>query len=214
MLFKDRKDAGNALGAKLSKFKAQKDVLIIALPRGGVVVAAQIAEMLNLPLDIVAPRKIGAPDNKELAIGAICDDAFVVKKDFILDLGVDESYIKKTIEEEKKESRRRMEVYRKGRPPLNLTDKTIIIVDDGIATGSTMEASIKYIKNKKPKKIILAVPLAPKKTIEYLQKMVDEIICLFTPFDFMAIGEFYENFDQTSDSEVISILKKLPGKIS
>ena len=208
MFFKDRKDAGEELSKKLLKYKDQKNTLIIALPRGGVVVGERIAELLNLPLDIVAPRKIGAPDNKELAIGAICDDVFVLKNELILELAVDDDYIKKTIEEEKKESQRRMQVYRAGRPPLALKDKIIIIVDDGIATGATMEASLKYVQKQKPKKIILAVPVAPKNSIEYFQKMADEVICLYIPYDFMAIGQFYENFLQTSDNEVLSLMKK------
>lgn len=207
MFFKDRKDAAEELSKKLLKYKDQKNTLIIALPRGGVVVGARIAELLNLPLDIVAPRKIGAPDNKELAIGAICGDVSVLKNELIFELGVDDDYIKKTIEEEKKESQRRMQVYRAGRPPLALKDKIIIIVDDGIATGATMEASLKYIQKLKPKKIILAVPVAPKSSIEYFQKIADEVICLYIPYDFMAIGQFYENFQQTSDNEVLSLMK-------
>ena len=207
MLFKDRKDAGDQLAVKLTKFFKLKDTVILALPRGGVVVAKEISKALNLPLDIIVPRKIGAPYNNELAIGAICEGVIFVNTELVSLLQIDESYIKNTVEIEKKESIRRKLTYRKGKKELHLENKNVIIVDDGIATGATVIASIKYLKTKKTNRIILAVPVAPADIIPELESICDEVICLYAPSSFMAIGQFYENFPQTSDEEVISLLQ-------
>ena len=207
MLFIDRIDAGKQLAEKLIKYKNAKDTIVLALPRGGVIVGKAICEVLNLPLDIVIPRKIGAPFNPELAIGAICEDQYILNKDLISSLDVNEKYIKDIIEDEKKEAKRREKLYRKNKGPLILKNKTIILVDDGIATGATMHAAIKFIKTKDPKKLIVGSPIALKDIYEDFKKLCDEIICLYTPLDFMAIGQFYENFQQTTDEEVINILK-------
>lgn len=208
MLFKDRIDAGEQLANLLIKYRSAKNTILLALPRGGVKIAKPIQDRLSLPLDIIIPRKIGSPFNEELAIGAICEDQSLLNQSLIDELQVNENYISKKIEEEKLEAKRRESLYRKDKKKLIVKDKTLILIDDGIATGYTMEVSIKAIKNKKPKKIIIAVPILPRFKIEHFQNLVDELYYLYAPIDFAAIGQFYENFDQTSDLEVISILQK------
>lgn len=206
MLFKDRVDAGKRLADNLKKYKNKKNLLILALPRGGVVVAKPISRMLNAILDLIIPRKIGAPENPELAIGAICENEYTLNDSLILSLSIDEKYIKDQIEKEKKEAERRKQIYRKGKKEPEIQNRRIILVDDGIATGSTMKASIKYVRSQNPQKIIVAIPVAPRHILEELSSICDEIICLYSPINFMAIGQFYENFSQTTDEEVLALL--------
>lgn len=209
MIFKDRVDAGQKLAKALEKYKGRKETLVLALPRGGVVVGFEVARILNLPLDLVIPRKIGAPSNPEFAIGAITEEGEgIFNKEVIRNYGISEEYINKTVEEEKKEAQRRLKTYRGDRPSLNLIGKTVIIVDDGIATGLTMRAAIKSVKNRDPEKIVVAVPCAAKDSVEQIKKEVDEVVCLHTPIFFGAVGAFYQSFDQTTDEEVINLMKK------
>lgn len=209
MIFKDRQDAGQKLAQALKKYKDQKDTLILALPRGGVVTAFEIAKELNLPLDLVVPRKIGAPDNEEYAIGAITESGEGIFNQEVIDsLGIPKEYLNKKIAEEKKEAQRRLKTYRQDRPILNLANKTVIIVDDGIATGLTMRAAIKSIKENKAQKIIVAVPVSAKDSLKEIGKEVDQIICLDAPLFFGAVGAFYHDFGQTSDEEVIELMKQ------
>ncbi len=206
MYFKDRVDAGRQLAAALLKYKDAAKTIVIGLPRGGVVVAAEVATVLRLPLDIVVPRKIGAPDNEELGIGALAGDTILLNKEIIAMLSVPSSYIEREAAKEKKEAERRLSLYRKGKPPQDFKGKTILLVDDGIATGYTMRASIALLKKMEAGKIIAAVPVGPPDTIEMLQKETDEAVCLLTPPSFMAVGQFYEQFPQTEDAEVIGLL--------
>ena len=209
MIFKNRQDAGQKLAEKLSEFTNQKDTIILALPRGGVVTAFEIAKELNLPLDLVVPRKIGAPDNEEYAIGAITETGEgIFNQEAIVSLGVSQEYLNKKVAAEKKEAVRRLKTYRQDRTALNLKNKTVIIVDDGIATGLTMLAAIKSVKEKKAKKIIVAVPVSAKDSIEAIEKEVNEVICLQAPIFFGAVGAFYQDFGQTTDGEVIDLMKK------
>lgn len=209
MIFKDRLEAGQRLAKALEKYKRQKDTIILALPRGGVVVGFEVAKTLELPLDLVVPRKIGAPGNPEFAIGAITEEGEGIFNEAVIrDYGISKEYIDKTVEEEKKEAQRRLKAYRGDRPPLNLVEKTVIIVDDGIATGLTMRAAIKSCKNKDPKKIVVAVPCGAKDSIDQIKQEVDEVVCLHAPIFFGAVGAFYENFEQTTDEEVIELMKK------
>lgn len=209
MIFKDRLEAGQRLAKVLEKYKRQKDTIILALPRGGVVVGFEVAKTLELPLDLVVPRKIGAPGNPEFAIGAITEEGEGIFNEAVIrDYGISKEYIDKTVEEEKKEAQRRLKAYRGDRPPLNLVEKTVIIVDDGIATGLTMRAAIKSVKNKDPKKIVVAVPCGAKDSIDQIKQEVDEVVCLHAPIFFGAVGAFYENFEQTTDEEVIELMKK------
>ncbi len=208
MIFKDRIDAGVKLAKELQSFKDAKDTIIIGLPRGGVPVAYQVAEELNLPLDIVCPRKIGAPMNKEFAIGAITEtgegifDTYTISR-----LDIPKEYIEQEVEIEKTEAQNRLKMYRQNRPARDLKGKTVIIVDDGLATGSTMKAAIISIKKEDAAKIIVAIPVSPPNTLSEMQQEVDQIICLDAPLFFQAVGQFYENFGQTADEEVIELLK-------
>lgn len=205
MLFKNRQDAGRQLAAELQRL-ALKEGLVIGLPRGGVVVAAQIARILGLPLDIIIPRKIGAPFNSELAIGALVEDIVFLNDALIAQFQIDHSYIQSEIAKEKKEAARRLALYRHGRSSPRFEGQTVIVVDDGIATGATMRASLKFLKAKNVKRLIAAVPLAPLETVKELQNEGYEVVCLYTPISFAAVGQFYEDFSQTQDSEVIKIL--------
>ncbi|OGY42076.1 MAG: hypothetical protein A2Y82_02305 [Candidatus Buchananbacteria bacterium RBG_13_36_9] len=209
MTFEDRADAGQKLAAKLIQYKNQKDALILALPRGGVVTAFEIARDLNLPLDIVVPRKIGAPQNEEYAIGAITESGEgIFNQEAIASLNITKDYLEQTIAKEKKEAQRRLETYRQDRPPLNLSAKAVIIIDDGIATGLTMRAAIKSIREKKAKKIIVAVPVSAQDSLKTIKEEADEVICLHAPLFFGAVGAFYKDFRQTTDEEVIDLMKK------
>jgi len=206
MLFKDRKDAGRQLAAELQLLNI-KDGLIIGLPRGGVVVAAEIARMLHLPLDVIIVRKLGAPFNPELAIGALVEDHVFLNQEFVREFGIDQAYIQSEIAREKKEASRRLALYRHGRSSPVFKGKTVIVVDDGIATGATMRVSLDHLKSKGAKRLIIAVPVAPPDTLEHLKKEGFEIICLYTPPSFAAVGEFYESFPQVQDAEVIKLLE-------
>lgn len=206
MLYKDRYDAGQQLAKELLQYKDEKPV-IIAIPRGGVVLGYEIAKALNAPLDIIVARKIGAPFQPELGIGAIAPKGVrILNSGLIKTLGISELQIEQIIEDETIEMNRRIDLYRGKLAPLELSEKTVIIVDDGIATGISDKASIISIKHFYPKKIILAVPVCPPNTVEKFRKEVDGFICLAQPPDFYAVGAYYENFEQVSDEEVINLL--------
>jgi len=206
MLFKNRQDAGRQLSIELQSLNL-KNGLIIGLPRGGVVVAAEIARILDLPLDIIVPRKIGAPFNSELAIGALVDDIVLLNEPLIKEFGIDPSYIQSAVAKEKKEAARRLALFRHGKPSPKFKDQTVIVVDDGIATGATMRASLRYLKSKGTKRLIAAVPIAPPETVKQLQHEGFEVVCLYMPVSFAAVGQFYEEFLQTQDADVIKLLR-------
>lgn len=207
MLFKNRSEAGRALAAALQKFKETKRTVVLGLPRGGVVTAYEVAKALHLPLDIIVPRKIGAPDNPELAIGALAGGSVMLDKELIALLNVPEDYIQVAIEREQKEAKRRLALFRKGQREQDWAGWTAILVDDGIATGSTMRASIAALKKMHAAKIVVAVPVGPPDTIDNIKQEVDEVVCLYTPSSFMAVGQFYDQFPQTSDEEVVELLR-------
>ena len=209
MDFKDRNDAGQQLAQALGEYKNQKDVVLVALPRGGVVLGRIIADFLGAPLDIVVPRKIGAPWSNEFAIGAIAESGEAVW-DEAEKLKVSPQYIEETIKKEQIEAQRRLNVYREGLPPRDFKGKTVIVVDDGIATGLTMRAAITSLRAEKPQKIIVAVPAAPQSSVEELKREADNVIGVLTPAYFPAVGAFYRDFPQVSDSEVIRLLRKIP----
>lgn len=208
-MFKDRIDGGRQLAQALSYLKGQ-NAAVLAIPRGGVVIGAQIAKVLNMPLDIIIPRKIGAPGNPELAIGAVAGEGVTyLKQDLIGLLHVGQEYLDGEIKRQVAEIKRRQENYLQGRKPVEIEGKTAVIVDDGIATGSTAIAAIRAVKAKKPQKTILAVPVAPPEGKEAVQAEADEVMVLQTPEPFYAVGQFYQVFEQTTDEEVRNLLRRL-----
>ena len=204
MMFKDRVDAAEKLAKKLHALNIQ-DPVILAIPRGGVVTGDVIAKELGSKLDIIVSRKVGAPDNPELAIGAVMHDgSFFPNADIISALNVQKKYIEQEIVAELKEIERRLNKFRGGKD-YDLTGKTVILVDDGIATGATMFAAIEWVRLQKPKRLIVAIPVGPSDTIERLSK-VAEVVVLDAPVFFSAVGEFYEVFEQVEDYRVMEIM--------
>jgi len=204
-LFKNRTEAGKRLASELRD--VGKNSIILAVPRGGVVVGFEIAHALNFPLDIIITKKIGAPGNPELAIGAVAEDGtYLLDKGLVQMLGVPMSYIEAEIERQKTEIKRRLLTYRGDVPDPRIEGLIVILVDDGVATGSTLKAALRSLKNRGAKSVIVAIPVGPIDTIRELQREADRVVFLSTPEPFYAIGEFYENFEQTSDKEVIELL--------
>lgn len=195
------------MAAALKSRNESPNTIVLALPRGGVVLGYEIAKALNLPLDIVVPRKIGSPGNPEYAIGAITETGDAIMNEHEIKY-TDKEWLKKAKEEETREAQRRLAAYRAGPSP-ELAGKTVIIVDDGIATGYTMRAAIASVKSRDPYKIIVALPHGSKESIEQIRREVDEMIVLETPSIYWAVGAQYEEFGQVSDEEVISLLKKV-----
>ena len=213
--YRNREQAGQELAHALQHYAEQDDVLVLGLPRGGVPVAAEIAAALNVPLDIFVVRKLGVPGHEELARGAIASGgARVLNYDLIDYLNVDQQAIVATIEKESRELRRREAAYRGDRPPLELGGKTVIVVDDGLATGSTMRAAVQGIHQAQPKKIVVAVPVASREACSEFEHLVDEVICLLTPLEFRAVGLWYEAFWQTSDDEVRTLLQEANERVA
>ena len=200
--FKNRVDAGRQLASALQS--VSKSAIVLAIPRGGLVVGFEVAKALSVPLDIVITRKIGAPDNPELAIGAVAEDGTAILDDGLVRmLQVSKGYISEEVEKQKMEIKRRLLRYRGDMPYPILEDREVIVVDDGVATGSTLKAAIMSIRKKRAKTIIVAVPVGPLNTVNELKRIVDNLVCLQTPEPFYAIGEFYDDFEQTEDEEVI-----------
>jgi len=205
--FSDREEAGKRLALELTEY-SNRDMIVLAIPRGGVVIGYQVAHKLKVPLDIIVPRKIGTPDNPELAIGAVAEDGTLSLDELaVMYMNVSKTYIKEESRRQILEIKRRLKLYRGDTPYPELQDHIVIVVDDGIATGSTIKAAIASIRKKKPKSVIVAVPVAPRSTVKDLEKEADRVICLSTPEFFHAIGQFYVNFSQTNDEEVIRLLK-------
>ncbi len=209
MQYADRRDAGRRLAEALAFLKGRPDLQILAVPRGGVVVGAEVARALGAPLDVVIARKLGAPDNPELAIGAVAaDGTLVLDENLVARLGVSDTYVRSATERERLEIERRLRAYRGDRPPPAVAGKTVVVVDDGVATGSTTLAAIRYLRKQQPRELILAVPVGPPETIGMLNREVDRTVVLQTPELFWAVGAFYQAFEQTSDQEVIDLLKE------
>ena len=207
-ILKDRKEAGILLSEKLKKYSDQNPI-VLGMPRGGVVVAYEIAKTLHVALDVIVSRKIGLPTQPELAIGAIAPgDVVVLNDEIVKQLGFDQKDIDNLIVEEKKELKRRIELYRGGIELPKVENRVVILVDDGIATGQTALAAIYAVRKLKPKNIILAVGVCALDTKKMLQKEVDEMVCLLVQRYFYAVGQWYENFEQTSDAEVIILMQK------
>lgn len=207
MIFRDRRDAGEKLAAHLSHLTGEPDLIVLGIPRGGVVVAAEIAHALNAPLDVFIAHKIGAPFNPELAIGALaeCGDVWY-DEDLIGQLRIGPDEIKSAVDAQHLEILRHAAMFREGRPPLEIAGKRVVLVDDGIATGSTVLVSLRSLRKQSPGRLILAIPVGPAETVEKLARECDEAVVLSTPEPFWAVGRFYANFEQTSDEQVIDLL--------
>ena len=209
MLFQDRFQAGRCLASRLRNLANRPDVVILALPRGGVPVAYEVARELNAPLDVFVVRKLGLPGQEELAMGAIASGGVrVLNEELIRNLGIPDDVIDTIAEEEERELERREKEYREGRPPLDVEGRTVILVDDGLATGSSMRVAITALRNKKPAQIIVAVPVAAAATCSEFEKEVDQVICGVTPEPFWAVGQWYADFSQTSDEQVRDLLRQ------
>lgn len=208
-MFRDRVEAGRKLAEKLEG-TVESSGLVLAIPRGGVVVGAEIARRLGLDLDLIIPRKIGSPQNPEVAIGAVTQDGSTILNTRLIEkLGITDLELQEAITRETMEIIRRVALYGGGWEQKDCSSRQIVVVDDGVATGFTMLACLRSARNLHPRELILAVPVAPPDTLGLLQKEVDRAVCLLTPDSFYAVGQFYENFDQTSDEEVVKIMKEL-----
>ena len=210
IVYTNREAAGQMLARRLMSY-AHTDAVVLGIPRGGVPVAKEVADALDAPLDVIVVRKLGAPGQPELGIGAVVDGDHpraIFNQDIIEHLGVSDEYIEAEIARQLKEVNRRETAYRGGRAKVPLNGKTVIVVDDGIATGSSVRAALRGVRRQKPKRLILAIPVAPAESIEALRSDADEIVCLETPEDFFAVGQFYRDFRQVSDDQVKAILGK------
>jgi predicted phosphoribosyltransferase len=205
--FRDRREAGRLLATQLGNHANRPDVLILALPRGGVPVAFEVAQALHVPMDVYLVRKLGVPGHEELAMGAVASgDVRVLNDDIVRSLGIPEAMIEAVAARELQELARRARLYRDDRPPVDVHEKTIILVDDGLATGATMMAAVRALRQQKPGRIVVAAPVAATDTCEQLRAFADEVICAATPEPFRAVGLWYDDFSQTTDEEVKQLL--------
>lgn len=208
-VFKDRYDAGQALAERLKQYTRRTDVIVLALPRGGVPVGYAVVEDLGVPLDFILVRKLGVPGHEELAMGAIASNGVrVLNEQVVQALKIPPAIIEQVTVEEQRELERRERAYRGDRPPLDVHDKTVILTDDGLATGSTMHAAVQALREKNPARIVVAVPTAPPDVCEEFRRKVDEMICAITPEPFYGVGLWYNNFEQISDAEVRDLLQR------
>jgi predicted phosphoribosyltransferase len=207
--FSDRRDAGRVLAQELTAYAGRSDVIVLALPRGGVPVAYEVALALNAPLDIFIVRKLGLPGHEELAIGAIASGGVrVLNEDIIHALNIPEGMINRVAQQELQELGRREQLYRGDRPMLDVQDKTVILIDDGLATGASMRAAVSGVRTQHPARIVIAVPTAAPETCNAFEFEVDEIVCAMTPEPFFGVGKWYENFSQITDEEVHTLLEE------
>jgi predicted phosphoribosyltransferase len=206
--FADRKEAGRALVARLRHYTGRSDVVVLALPRGGVPVAFPVADALDAPLDLFLVRKLGTPGHRELAMGAIASGGIrVLNDDVVKWYGISPAAIDAVAHEEEQELERREQAYREGREPPPLEGRIVILIDDGLATGSTMMAAVKAVRQRQPAKVVVAVPVGARATCEALAAVADEVVCVRTPEPFSAVGQWYLDFDQTADEEVRQLLR-------
>jgi putative phosphoribosyl transferase len=206
-LFADRSAAGKQLAQALDHLSGDA-VVVLGVPRGGVEVAAEVAAQHGWDLDIVIPRKVGAPQNPELGLGAIAPGVRVLDERMLRTLGVSEEYLEGEIAAQEAEIQRRSEAYRRGRPQADLAGKTAVVVDDGIATGGTAIAAVRWARAQGAARVVLAIPVAPREALERLREEADEVVCLDTPEPFYAVGQWYGDFPQTQDDQVIRLLDR------
>ena len=212
MIFEDRRHAGRVLAGRLVEYAHRPDVVVLALPRGGVPVGYEVAEALGAPLDVFLVRKLGVPGYEELAMGAIASGGVrVLTPNVIRQLGISEKEVEEVTAREEKELARREEAFRDGRAALSVRDKTVIVVDDGLATGSTMKAAVAALRRLDPRRIVVAVPTAAPQTCDEMKQTADECVCASTPAGFSAVGAWYSDFRQTTDGEVQELLEEAAG---
>jgi len=205
-LLENRVAAGRQLALAIKK--TGEDAIVLAIPRGGVVVGFEVAKSLGVALDVIVTKKIGAPDNPELAIGAVAEDGtFFVDDDLVSRLYVSKEYIREEVEKQRQEIQRRLFRYRGNEPYPGLKGREVIVVDDGVATGATLKAALRLVRSKGAKNVTVAVPVGPPDTISELEEYADDVVCLLTPEPFYAIGQFYTDFSQTSDEQVTELLR-------
>lgn len=208
-MFLDRRDAGAKLASKLLKYKDNKDVLVLALPRGGVMTGYEAARALRVPMDALIVRKIGVPWQPELAAGALSETgALVINKLVVSGYKISKEFLEKEVSRQKEEISRRIELYRNGKGIAGLEDKIVILIDDGVATGATMKAAVETLREAKIRKLVVAIPVSPADTAEELRGMSDEFVCIETHDDFLAVGNYYQDFTQVSDEEVVDLLER------
>jgi predicted phosphoribosyltransferase len=209
MLFRDRREAGRFLARKLTEYADRPDVLVLALPRGGVPVAFEVAQALHAPLDVFLVRKIGLPGHEELAMGAIASGGVrVLNNDVVRALGIPEDVIETVAAAEQQELERRERIYRGDRPPPDVRGRAVILVDDGLATGSTMRAAVAALRRQGPARIVVAVPVGARESCAEFECEADDVICARTPEPFYAVGLWYGDFSQTTDEEVHDLLER------
>lgn len=209
MPFSNRREAGRALARKLSAYARREDVLVLGLPRGGVPVAYEISEALDVPLDVFLARKLGVPGQEELAMGAIASGGLpIFDAGMIVRFGLSEAEIQAVVRKEQRELARRERAYRGDRPPREIRGRTVLLVDDGLATGFSMRAAVEALRPLSPAQIVIAVPVAPRPTARAFRELADEFVCLATPEPFHAVGEFYRDFSPTEDLEVLELLAR------
>jgi len=208
-IFRDRPEAGRALGVKLASYSDRSDVVVLGIPRGGVPVAFEVAAALDAPLDVFLVRKLGAPRQEELAMGAIASGGVRILNPTVIEsMRISPEEIERVAQREEKELRRRELSYRGERPPLDLDGRIAILVDDGLATGSSMRAAVGAVRKLHPARIVVAVPVAPPTTAREMRRIVDDLVCVATPEPFYSVGRFYQSFDQTTDAEVRDLLRR------
>ena len=211
MRFRDRVDAGQQLAKQLIEYARRPDVTVLGLPRGGIVVAREISVGLEVPLDVFLVRKLVVPGHPELAMGAVAAGGVeVLNREMIRDLAIPHALVERVAVRERMELERRDTLYRGGRRPAVVRDRTLIVVDDGLATGSTMQAAILALRPHAPKQVVVAVPVGPRETCDHLARLADRLLCALMPEPFRAVGLWYEDFDQISDDEVKRLLAASP----
>jgi predicted phosphoribosyltransferase len=214
MYFKDRREAGRLLAMRLLDWADRRDVevVVLGIPRGGVIVAAEIADRLHAPLDVFLTHKLGAPGNPELAIGAVAGDGTMFLDEYLVrELAIPRQYIERERDTQLRSMQARAERYRQGRAPLDPQGRCVILCDDGIATGATALAALESLRKRQPARVILAVPVGPTQSMETLARACDEAVVLATPEPFYAVGRFYLSFEQVTDDQVIAALKRQPA---
>jgi putative phosphoribosyl transferase len=208
-LFRDRTDAGQALARALAPYAGRPDLIVLALPRGGVPVGFEVARALGAPLDVFVVRKLGFPGNDEYAMGAIASGGVrVIDEELLRQTGISPAVVERIVRQEERELRRRELAYRGDLPAVELAGRTAILVDDGLATGASMRAAVKAVRERGARQIVVAVPVGPADTVRQLALLADDVICVAMPEPFLAVGRFYERFDQTDDAEVLALLRQ------